>query len=134
MITKNYIKMCEKFKKLQEDWQPKEGDRFVYKNDITSGVVIWFDEGEYLHLEDKIYLPTQEQLQEMMINKKDYKDWIDLLEGMWYEFGCNFRHQNLSIYSSFTEVWLALVMYERYHKIWTGEKWVKAEGGNIVKK
>ena len=86
-----------------------------------------FDSHNEAHKKSCIWLPTQEQLQGMLINKKDYKNWIDLLEGMWYEFGCNFRHQNLNIYNSFTEVWLALVMYEKYHKTWTGEKWVKAE-------
>jgi len=29
--------------------------------------------------------------------------------------------------NSMNELWLAFVMHEKYQKIWTGEKWVKAE-------
>jgi len=27
--------------------------------------------------------------------------------------------------ATLNELWLAFVMHEKYHKIWTGEKWVK---------
>ena len=129
MITKNFIKMCEKNKKLQMDWQPIEGDRFVYKNDITAGVVIWFEEGQYLHLEDKIFLPTQEQLQEML-KDVSFHIWgsfdnlymtaaVDYHRRNAYQVGNNIKSMN--------ELWLAFVMKEKYSKIWTGEKWVKAQ-------
>jgi len=72
MMIEKYIKMCMEAKKLQEGWVPKIGNRFVPLNPRTwSGVdyvntdfIIWQRE-KVFRQEDFIFLPTQEQLQEM---------------------------------------------------------------------
>jgi len=69
---------------------------------------------------DFIWLPTQEQLQEMIKKRHIYyliKDFQ--IFQVKYTVGLHINDMN--------ELWLAFVMKEKYHKIWTGEKWVKAE-------
>ena len=79
-----------------------------------------------------IYLPTQEQLQEMV---KTPHVWRlgGLLENI-YNFSENkYSYEELPknyVFENFNdmnELWLAFVMYEKYSKVWTGEKWMKAE-------
>ena len=157
MITKNFIKMCEQGKEIQKGWKPKIGD-YIYlkKNGDTSirenqiylitdivgvkisyintftGIDSWCYENRLKYY--FIYLPTQEQLQEM-VNwkniikksscnqtwKKDFQVGVILIELTdFYKFAIN-RQDNLN------ELWLAFVMHEKYDKTWTGEKWVKTE-------
>ena len=82
-----------------------------------------------------IYLPTQEQLQEMVLTK-------NILENTWslgwlinniyrfsenkYEYEELPKHYAFKNFTETTELWLAFVMYKKWNKIWTGEKWVKA--------
>ncbi len=64
MITENYIKMCEMVEGIQELWKPENGDWVFWK--ITNSIKIITDHFETPNLEDFIWLPTLEQLQEMM--------------------------------------------------------------------
>jgi len=72
-----------------------------------------------------IYLPTQERLQEMInaycnyhrINLIHEFVHLDAHEYGWNKW-CEFVND-----ASMNELWLAFVMHEKYHKIWTGEKW-----------
>jgi len=140
MITQNYIKMCEKAEEMQKAWKPVDWDRFIYKNDKTVGMgcghiksymKVWY-----------VWLPTQEQLQEMMTElsnehffknfpknyipqKDEYVFPIHLL--WWFSQWVVFQKRAETKECSLNELWLAFVMYEKYHKIWTGEKWVKAD-------
>jgi len=132
MITDNYIKMCEQAEEIQKAWKPKDWDRFIFKNDKSVGVgsghiksymKIWY-----------IWLPTQEQLQEMILTK-------NILENTWalgwlmnnvycfmenkYEYVELPEHYAFKIFTAMNELWLAFVMYRKYNKIWTGEKWIQ---------
>ena len=76
-----------------------------------------------------VWLPTQEQLQEMVelwgsdaFRKMDYVLWILRKE-------CIFTTDLIywQNFNSFKEFWLAFVMWKRYGKVWDDEKeeWVK---------
>ena len=72
-----------------------------------------------------IYLPTQERLQEMIK--------YDSLTGIVFELH-EFSHEytfmdngNDLRLNSMNELWLAFVMHEKWNKIWSNERWVKAD-------
>ena len=84
-----------------------------------------------------IWLPTQERLQEMIL--KIFSPFAKIIK--FSEFVSNYvklyrdtKYEDLywrdlypTAIESMNELWLMYVMYEKYHKIWTGEKWVKAD-------
>ena len=94
MITDNYIKLCEQADEIQKEWKPKYGDLTLWK-DIKGREIPTYITDRNLNdfwIESckryEIYLPTQEQLQEMVFpNTKRYwceadmiyalKDWVD---------------------------------------------------------
>ena len=83
-----------------------------------------------------IWLPAQERLQEMIL--KIFSPFAKIIK--FSEFVSNYvklyrdtKYEDLywrglypTAIESMNELWLMYVMYEKYHKIWTGEKWVKA--------
>ena len=71
-----------------------------------------YDDGEL----NVVYLPTQEQLQEM-IGVYDVLISTKVINNM-----LMLKNQ----FRSVQELLLAYVMKFKYHKFWTGEKWVKA--------
>lgn len=128
--SKEYIKMCEKTEEIQRErqWQEdqwKEGDCFT----TSTGIIGFHCEGcaiEYGQRDDNIWLPRQDQLQEMVhiltptdLNYLVSKDNLfdgDFCGGRWID----------AYYLKFTsleQLWLAFVMKEKYNKIWNGEIW-----------
>jgi len=122
MITDNFIKQCEQAEELQENWRER-----LFKNYVGD----WYWKGkEFLQIKEachivtsmiftpkkEIWLPTIEQLFEMALYLYDEDEpqlLGDLMEFIELnEYGIPFK-ENL----------LAFVMHEKYHKIWTGEKW-----------
>ena len=153
MIIRDYFKMCEKAAQIQKLFNPKghnhtyhsgciwtDIDRDSYKYDKYTKYghqYICLRDGYLMHC---IWLPTQEQLQEILINKYSkptsypygYKQkWMNVLEDFWdfcstedeWEGPTWFASYNLEKYRSITEVWLAFVMKEKYNKIWDGKDW-----------
>jgi len=147
MITENYIKMCEQAEEIQKAWEPKAGDYVQLKNNrqiyLISSVekskdkkkVVFYtniingnDSWCYIEFfkDNFVYLPTQEQLQEMIIPilRRKFKDFWDMERiNIWMiQHFINFMH-DIDYLDTLNELWLAFVMYEKYNKIWTGEKW-----------
>ena len=127
MITKNFIKQCEVNEDLQEEWEQTVGDIYIYERDIESGCYFYITEHKK-HM-NAIWLPTLEQLFEMVDwdnykiakCKKEYFCWCaDLTKVFNAELG---DHYLLFEFESIQEVILSIVMKEKYHKVWTGEKW-----------
>ena len=151
MITKKYIKMCEKAKEIQKAWKPKVGD-YVWRKYTVFGEEIdkqfWdkdkmeeiiiltyaseiegyfhatkdgqtriFESHNEAHKKTCVYLPTQEQLQEMI----DLNGWHNILVAIIYWY----QEADIENISSLNELWIAFVMHEKYNKIWTGKDWVK---------
>ncbi len=128
MITDNYIKMCEQAKMIQELWRnpfrAKYGDMY-WKGDkylmIPSACELCIVSN--FIPEDEIWLPTQEQLQEILGNP------LVNLDGTLRRLATMFLISN--DYISWNEFWLMVVMHEKYNKVWTGDKWEGGKGMSI---
>ncbi len=76
---------------------------------------------EYVKASKAIWLPRQDQLQEMvggnpesLIN--DLNDWLE-----WIDF--TIYNEYAKQFTSMEQLWLAFVMKEKYNKTWDGEQW-----------
>jgi len=119
MITDNYIKMCGRAEEIQKECKYVVGDHFSW---ISNQEIFIYHKGIRGKLsKDFIWLPTQGQLQEM-IHKTDWHGVL-LAFHLWYQ---EFDFEEIT---SMNELWLAFVIHEKYHKIWTGEKWVRKHSG-----
>lgn len=151
MITKNYIKMCEKAKEIQDNWIPKSGDEFAYTSDnvfsenfgIYLGNIKYSLTGKDKHFirdiggitkpsnmfdQDKyIWLPTQEDLQDMIKNSVP----LGLIKVLYYQvyeaIGSKINFDYYSKFKSMLELWLAFMYKEEYSKEWSigKEDWIK---------
>ena len=131
MFTQNYIKMCEKAEEIQKIKTEGLNDRGLKNKDLVA-----YDCGDGLRIyncseiscfwdirEKLIWLPTQEQLQGM-VNHHYLTGFIYDL----YEFSKEYLYMNNGNdlrFTSMNELWLAFVMYEKYHKIWNRKDWIK---------
>jgi len=139
MTTDNFINQCEQAEEIQKAWKPKAGDyvqlnknrqiylissvekskdkkKVVFYTNIINGNDSWC----YIEFfkDNFIYLPTQEQLQEM--------------SGLsWWRFDerCN-EIRRCMLEDPLSEIEVKTkeeagicVLMEKYNKIWTGEKW-----------
>lgn len=136
MITENYIKMCEKAEEIQKLKKFQSGDWYceanltpevlgdfilIGENTVTKG---GYDYDFYeIDWKKFIYLPTQEQLQEMMELPSIYHRVVDKLYDFteWVKINATY----VTSYCSMNELWLAFVMKEKYNKIWNGKVWIK---------
>jgi len=157
MITKNFIKQCEQAEELQKWYKSdvknvREGDRYIcrcdtctenmFVNYVKDSDIDYINErdmtdvdptyaamvslsgvGEFGAFWDDggfIYLPTQERLQEMIGKQLVKLDGeISRMANMFF-----ISNNNQILWNEF---WLIYVMHEKYHKIWTGEKWEEVE-------
>jgi len=155
MKAKNYIRMCEQAEEIQKLFNPDS-----HNHVCSSGGTIWtqidrdsykYDKyteygHQYICIRDGylmhcVWLPTQEQLQEMMrdlANKRFFDNFpkhyipqegeyvfpVYLL--WWFSQWVVFQKRSETKEHSFNELWLAFVMYEKYHKIWDGKTWIKS--------
>ena len=117
--SKTYIKMCER----AEEIQSIRTSQNTYKAGFGCGDIksnIWFDsEGDFLYMVDEeksIWLPRQDQLQEMLLAER-YEEKYDL---------CSIFAAYLldkPDIMSMEQLWLAFVMKEKYNKSWNGTDW-----------
>ena len=129
--------MCEGAEKIQKAWKPKFGDyvkekqygdlmiiaQIVESHDIRCISYRYRKTGykseRYLK-SNFIYLPTQEQLQEMILNHGHHGYDNSGIATMLSLFSMDYKLEDLT----FTELWLAYVMKEKYNKIWNGKEWI----------
>ena len=127
--SKEYIKMC--------DCEEIQGHRPGHWDAIIS---FWASENVFMdgsgdywvvkdgyNLNEKIWLPTQDKIQEMM-------DLVEMNCDDIHELFCNlasWHDENfVDIYyvqklDSGEQLWLAFYMDEKYSKVWTGTEWGK---------
>ena len=155
-----FIKMAD-CPEIQGLWQPKVGDitvklpdgfiHNVNKTDITCGYTDKWRQEIFTKYGRYVWLPTQSQLQEMVLEKKqttllepvaklclEFDEFIHpdnyCLHGDNRESGM-FNHEycqecvvkgNLLFqqFTSMEQLWLAFVMKEKFNKTWNGEAWV----------
>lgn len=129
--TEKYIKMCEKAKKLQEEWEPKVGDFYAWagytvrrKGTAIVGIVRSYAPSTNLvfgmqtmperrHKADVIWLFRQDDLQRMIKNFHYQRSLQEL-----YKFSLNVPF----MISSPEKLLLAFVTYERYGESWNDER------------
>ncbi len=127
--SKEYIKMCERAEEIQKNWRPTvEDDVYIplfetvsfIKNEVFyKGYFIWGFPTQ-MTKEDLIWLPRQDQLQEMIQEKYEMK-----LAGNYQMLYHLLHFADLHKFDdwSMEQLWLAFVMKEKYKKVWNGEKW-----------
>ena len=121
-----YIKMCESAKVIQKQWKPDFGDFFVsLSSGRTSPCLSIVSELEkkvsYLKTIKAVWLPRQDQLQEMVI--ENYATPWDLA----IAFSNVLMADNASYFDNFDsmeKLWLAFVMLEKHKKKWKNGEWV----------
>ena len=126
-VGAEYIKMCEKADEIQTKTQPvhimESREVFVYDGDE-----IWFHyavgEGKGMVIR-KVWLPRQDQLQEMLEWAKKGTYGVLLIDAFYNWSKKTFNPQPFGNDSmSWEQLWLAFVMKEKYNKTWSGEEWV----------
>jgi hypothetical protein len=121
-----YIKMCESAKVIQKQWKPDFGDFFVSMSlGLTSPCQPIVSDLEkkktYLKTIKAVWLPRQDQLQEMVIEK--YATPWDLA----IAFSNVLMGDNASYFDNFDsmeKLWFAFVMLEKRRKKWKDGEWV----------
>ena len=133
--SETYIKMCEKAEQIQA-MRNKVSDSWAYENNwkegdfycepgLGSGFHSGCESGEYglLDYSTRIFLPRQDQLQEMV----NYFGVLDKLKRF-----TNFVEDTMDPYfqedriefTSMEQLWLAFVIEECFSKRWNGADWI----------
>jgi len=130
--TEKYIKMCALAKEIQRQWSYQNGD-YVYDTiDGDAGVWYWHHSKD---VSDCIWLPRQDQLQELCINfyvrimdVSEYDAFVRLLESYssWLRDVFLGGRQDVD---TFEQLMLSFAMEIMYDRKWNGENWVKAHEG-----
>jgi hypothetical protein len=133
--------------------EPRWLDGDVYINQ-SGDIRIWCDDCEDEYGEQNtthlIWLPRQDQLQEMLEDK--YSNLDKLVEAFWNAFAWFTKHEGASFYppewafnnnfppeqnwikfTSMEQLWLAFVMSEKFNKYWNGDNWVESKRLNTGK-
>jgi hypothetical protein len=124
--SSNYIRMCESIEEIQEPWLPEFGDFYVSMSlgltspcqPITSDLE---KKVSYLKTIKAVWLPRQDQLQEMVI--ENYAMPWDLA----IAFTNVLMGENASYFEKFDsmeKIWLAFIMLEKYKRKWSDGEWL----------
>ena len=125
-----YIEMCRKAEEIQKEWVFEDGD-YLYKD----RVYCWsgYSATDYPgYPQDGVFLPRQDQLQEMFILKEMSKQFDATDDNFSKEMqilvrSVNFNHfveKNFEKFNSFEKYWLAFVMKIKYGKLWVNGCWM----------
>jgi len=123
-ISKKYIKMCEEARKILKEHKWESGD--FRANAKLNIVGVWT--GKYHPPPPAIiWLPRQDQLQEMVFPSKDLGFELKIAELFTWISTENNERRIYRILRSWEQLWLAFVMKEKYSKTWDDKngKWIK---------
>lgn len=117
-----YTLMCEKAVDIRKNWFPQEGDYYVPFKPYLNWFIISKRHNkkmrELIEDLDCIWLPRQDQLQEIVRNNRGN-------DGLLQDF--YFWEHNPSTKTgycnSMEQLWLGFVMFEKFSKHWNGEEW-----------
>ena len=118
--SEQYIKMCEKAEEIQVYKTHRQTDMYLHKGIDGDEVMAGYN---LAYVANSIWLPRQDQLQEMVglidgVNyhyqdlERHFYEWINRHDYKW-------RHYTATA----EQLWLAFVMKEKYNKVWNGENW-----------
>ena len=121
--SEQYIKMCD-CKEIQSGKRHSVLTHYKLDTggtiDIHGDYIAWVDTGVVDYTPERadrhVWLPRQDQLQEMVI-PKPFFDWRNVLSF----FDDFIDWDNLDTFGSMEQLWLAFVMKEKFNKTWDGE-------------
>jgi len=140
-VSKEYIEMCEKAVELREqsplredihsccylgDYNYMQKENYFHQGSTPTKIVDGVGYSEII----KIWLPRQDQLQEMVLSKEEpdfnFVYWLEIFYE-WYENEKGYyfdKEDNEVDFKSMEQLWLAFVMAEKYNKRWDGKEWI----------
>lgn len=144
-ISKEYIEMCGKAKEIQDCHKPEGGDFiFITKGSYVIGayeIDSEYNRGEIATIEYQnnpelkngeycsfIWLPRQDQLQEMIRKTGEfsgYTDFLDSFHDFVFDKLDHLYEKDRFADSSLEMYWLTFVMEHIYQKEWNRTEWVK---------
>lgn len=110
--TEKYIKMCD-CPEIQDGHKCDDGDYYYWESS---------------HDTKSIWLPRQDQLQDMVFTKWYQKDIVSNIHSflLWCNKNWIWGTSNNERFDSMEQLWLGFVMHKLYSKRWNGEKWRKS--------
>jgi len=127
--SETFIKMCEKAWEIQN--LRIVNDRFQQGDYLCNSLRAWtVADGAIYRCWGDIWLPTQDQLQEMLreYTKQSPIQLAAMFGERMYDQLFNYK-ERIHYYShemSMEQLWLCFMMKERYSTIWNGEDWIKS--------
>jgi hypothetical protein len=120
--------MCERANEVQDLWKVENGDIVFWE--ITKSIKIITNNFTTTNFADFIWLPTQENLQEILqnyIQNNEVKglEWGDSKNRFIIRLFAVFAETHLEFVYDFNSLWLLFIMEKIYRKIWNGKNWVK---------
>lgn len=114
--------MCSKATEIQESWKSNQGDFIsskVYKKVMVAVTDYEWDK------EDGIWLPRQDQLQDMARNVVCYDKTFYSLLMIFSNVVDNDVDDIYKNHYSMERLWLGFVMSKIFMKEWNGSEWIK---------
>ena len=127
--SKQNILMCEKAVEIQASWKIADIDIIVYGSGEVDSVCVdclGYDHWAEVRL-TAIWLPRQDQLQEMVIAFWKEQDCINkytVLVDEFYQFVFEKEIDYTMQFKSMEQLWLAFVMLTIYNKKWIEKDWI----------
>lgn len=122
MITETYIEMCKQAKEIQELWKPEWGDMAHSILSREKKAILYLGPEPLEEKELYIWLPYQEQLQEMVNTRTQSEYQHDYgLSSVFYMFMTT-KFTKQTKFFSLNEWWLMFVMDKKFNKTWDFDK------------
>jgi hypothetical protein len=139
--------MCQKAKEIQNLWNPKQCDFIINHEDLEEGlsfckpaesmvqvVDMYYNEQDNERFlqecedlkEQALWLPRQDQLQRIIEpdNAEVYSVMRKVMEMQYHDYSKNAMVTAPELFYSMEQLWLAYIMREKFHKVWSEEDWV----------
>jgi len=131
--SKEYIEMCGKATEIQKNIKVELGTFYFSKQsneEYNNYVYSMFDRWDEEYNDDAVWLPRQDQLQEMLngigMSKKAKFRYHNMIHILYTRYLSNKSSVEIMDYwrqfKSMEQLWLAFVMIEKYNKIWITNK------------
>lgn len=112
--SETYIKMCKEATEIQtQKPEGSQGEFVYYDTDGFAG-----QECDDVPLTPFLWLLRQDQLQEMI---GSFEDCLNLIDRWDAENALGYDYPDVT---SMEQLWIALVMEEKYNKVWNGDNWI----------
>lgn len=129
--SKEYLNMCAKATEIQDIFKTEGADNgdFIGFNTPSSlqydiYCSCWLDEYSRKLNKEDVWLPRQDQLQEMLPGWKEMRGYVPHFADIIANFACEPITYAFS-FDTFEKTLLALVMLSVHNKEWDGESWIK---------